>query len=44
MYYNPTFENYRFGAGKMSVLFRGAAVAVFLFAIIFVLYSGFFAP
>lgn len=40
MYYNPTFENYRFGAGKMSVLFRGAAVAVFLFAIIFVLYSG----
>ena len=40
LYYNPTFENYRFGTGKMSVLFRGAAVAVFLFAIIFVLYSG----
>ena len=40
MYYNPTFENYRFGTGKMSVLFRGAAVAVFLFAIIFILYSG----
>lgn len=40
MYYNPTFENYRFGTGKMSVLFRGAAVAVSLFAIIFVLSSG----
>lgn len=40
LYYNPTFENYRFGTGKMSVLFRGAAVAVFLFAVIFVLYSG----
>ncbi|MEA4973992.1 MAG: ABC transporter permease [Candidatus Metalachnospira sp.] len=39
MYYNPAFENYRFGTGKMSVLFRGAAIAVFLFAIIFVLYS-----
>lgn len=40
MYYNPTFENYRFGTGKMSVLFRGAAVAVLLFATIFILYSG----
>jgi putative ABC transport system permease protein len=40
LYYNPIFENYRFGTGKMSVLFRGATIAVFLFATIFVLYSG----
>lgn len=40
LYYNPVFENYRFGTGKMSVLFRGATIAVFLFVTIFVLYSG----
>ncbi|MGN0394739.1 MAG: FtsX-like permease family protein [Coprococcus sp.] len=40
IYYNPEFENYRFGTGKMSALFRGAAIAVFLFAAVFVMYSG----
>lgn len=40
MYYNPSFEAYRFGTGKMSTLFKGSAVAVLLFAAIFVLYSG----
>jgi putative ABC transport system permease protein len=40
MYYNPAFSVYRFGSGKMNTLFRGAAVAVLLFAAIFVLYSG----
>lgn len=40
IYYNPAFANYRFGTGKMSALFRGAAIAVFLFAAVFVMYSG----
>ena len=40
IYYNPSFESYRLGAGKMSALFRGSAISVFLFSIIFVLYSG----
>ena len=40
MYFNPGFENYRFGVGKMSVLFRASAIAVLLFAAVFVLYSG----
>ena len=40
MYYNPTFEGFRFGTGKMSVLFRASAIAVLLFAAVFVLYSG----
>lgn len=39
MYLNPAFENYRFGSGKMSVLFKASAVAVLLFAVVFVLYS-----
>ncbi|MDD4509873.1 MAG: ABC transporter permease [Oscillospiraceae bacterium] len=42
MYYNPAFAVYRFGSGKMNTLFQGAAVAVLLFATIFVLYSGSF--
>lgn len=40
MYYNPSFEAYRFGTGKITVLFRGSAIAVLLFASVFVLYSG----
>lgn len=40
LYYNPTFENYRFGTGKMSILFRSSAIAVLLFSVIFILYSG----
>ena len=40
LYYNPAFEAYRFGTGKMTALFRGAAVSVLLFAAVFVLYSG----
>lgn len=40
MYYDPTFEAYRFGTGKMTVLFRGSAAATLLFAAVFVLYSG----
>lgn len=40
MYLNPAFENYRFGSGKMSVLFKASSVAVLLFAVVFVLYSG----
>ncbi len=40
MYYNPTFEKYRFGTGKMSTLFQGSSIAVLLFSTIFVLYAG----
>ena len=40
MYYNPTFEAYRFGPGKMNTLFRASAAAVLLFAAVFTLYSG----
>ena len=40
MYFNPMFEKYRFGTGKMSVLFKGASIAVFLFAAVFVMYAG----
>lgn len=40
MYYNPSFEQYRFGTGKMTTLFRASAIAVLLFAAVFVLYSG----
>ena len=40
MYYNPAFELYRFGRGKMNTLFRASAVAVLLFAAVFTLYSG----
>lgn len=32
MYFNPSFEAYRFGMGKMSALFRGAAGALALLA------------
>lgn len=39
IYYNPCFEAYRFGGGKITVLFKGVAVAVLLFATIFVVYS-----
>ncbi|SDY41481.1 putative ABC transport system permease protein [Eubacterium barkeri] len=39
IYYNPSFETFRFGSGKMSVLFKGIAIAVLLFSAIFVLYS-----
>ncbi|MDO5557964.1 MAG: ABC transporter permease [Oscillospiraceae bacterium] len=42
IYYNPAFEAFRFGTRKMSVLFRGSAIAIFLFAAVFVLYSGSF--
>lgn len=40
IYYNSSFEQYRFGAGKITTLFKGTAIAVLLFAAIFVLYSG----
>ena len=40
LYYNPIFENFRFGRGKMTTLFRGSAIAVFLFSAVFVIYSG----
>lgn len=40
MYYNPAFEAYRFGKGKMNTLFRASAIAVLLFATVFTLYSG----
>lgn len=40
LYYNPAFVAYRFGKGKITTLFKGAAVAVLLFAFVFVLYSG----
>lgn len=39
IYYNPQFSQYRFGAGKMAVVFQASAVAVILFSSIFVLYS-----
>lgn len=39
IYYTPCFESYRFGGGKITILFQGVAVAVFLFAMIFVMYS-----
>ncbi len=42
IYYNPCFESFRFGTRKMSVLFKGSAIAIFLFAAVFVLYSGSF--
>ncbi len=40
MYFNPAFETYRFGTGKMNTLFRASAIAVLLFATVFTLYSG----
>ncbi len=40
MYFNPAFEAYRFGTGKMNTLFRVSAIAVLLFAAVFTLYSG----
>ena len=40
MYYNPAFQAYRFGTGKMNTLFRVSAIAVLLFATVFTLYSG----
>ena len=39
IYYNPQFSQYRFGAGKMSVLFKASAIAVIIFSAIFVMYS-----
>jgi len=39
MYFNPQFSKYRFGSGKMAILFQVSAVAVLLFATIFVFYS-----
>ncbi len=39
IYFNPQFSGYRFGAGKITVLFKAAAIAIVLFASIFVLYS-----
>lgn len=40
MYFNPAFEAYRFGTGKMNTLFKASAIAVLLFATVFTLYSG----
>ncbi|WP_303866530.1 ABC transporter permease [Acetobacterium wieringae] len=39
IYFNPQFSGYRFGAGKITVLFRAAAIAIVLFSSVFVLYS-----
>lgn len=39
MYYNPQFSKYRFGTGKMAILFKISSVAVILFAAIFILYA-----
>lgn len=39
IYYNPQFSNYRFGAGKISLVFKASAIAVILFSSVFVLYS-----
>jgi putative ABC transport system permease protein len=39
LYYNPQFSQYRFGAGKMSTLFKASAVAVILFSSVFVVYA-----
>lgn len=39
MYFNPQFSKYRFGSGKMAMLFQVSAVAVLLFASIFIFYS-----
>ncbi|MBC3804220.1 FtsX-like permease family protein [Acetobacterium fimetarium] len=39
IYFNPQFSNYRFGAGKITVLFKAAAIAIVLFSSVFVLYS-----
>ncbi len=40
LYFNPAFEAYRFGTGKMNTLFKASAIAVLLFATVFTLYSG----
>ncbi len=39
IYFNPQFSGYRFGAGKITVLFRAAAIGIVLFSSVFVLYS-----
>lgn len=39
IYFNPQFSGYRFGSGKISVLFQASAIAVILFSAIFILYS-----
>lgn len=39
MYFNPQFSGYRFGSGKMAALFKISAVAVIIFASVFVLYA-----
>ncbi|MDD2503649.1 MAG: ABC transporter permease, partial [Clostridia bacterium] len=39
IYYNPQFSQYRFGSGKMSILFKASAIAVILFSAVFVMYS-----
>lgn len=39
IYFNPQFSGYRFGTGKMTVLFKAAAIAIVLFSSVFVLYS-----
>lgn len=39
IYYNPQFSSYRFGAGKITVLFSAAAIAIIGFSSIFVMYS-----
>lgn len=39
IYFNPQFSEYRFGAGKITVLFRAAAIAIVIFSSVFVLYS-----
>lgn len=39
MYFNPQFSQYRFGVGKMAALFKISAVAVILFASVFIFYA-----
>jgi putative ABC transport system permease protein len=39
IYFNPQFNVYRFGRGKITVLFSAAAIAIIVFSAIFVMYS-----
>jgi len=39
MYFNPQFSQYRFGSGKLAALFKISAVAVLIFASVFIFYA-----
>ncbi len=39
MYFNPQFSQFRFGAGKMALLFKISAVAVLVFSSVFIFYA-----